>query len=262
MDPDDPQPNDQFVEGVENQQAGQEPATKVAAPDPNAEMRAAIAELGGQVGQFIEAAKPRQQEAVLTDEQKAELWAIYDPEKTNKDFMRKFFRMNPDATPEEVAEAKGMFRDMQQGLVRQAIVGSRNLYQQELAKLREEYAPLKTYVEQQRAVQTKDRFYSEFEALKDPRYEKVVAASARMLSSQTFASEKEYFKALAESAADAIKGLVPDFDLGAKPQQTQSRNANTPRLPRTSAGGTGGSGGGGQAKAAATSDDDAGSLSW
>lgn len=217
---------------------------KVSKPESHDELKAAMAELAGTVKTL---ATPKEApEPELTQEQKNELWAVYNPEATRKDFMKKFFRLNPDATPEEETEARDLFKEMQQGLMKQAVTGSRNLMQIELSKRDEKLARLEEYVSKQNAEQTKTRFYTQFASLSDPRYAKVIAATAKELASGTFADEASYFKALAEGAAETIKGIIPEFDLGAS--QTKTKSAGTsPRLPRTSVGGTGGTGGGKQA---------------
>ena len=128
---------------------------------------------------------------------------------------------DPNEVQSSIAERKALFAEMQKGLVKQAIVGSRNLFQQEIQKLREEYAPLQEHYSQQRAEQTKSRFFKSYEGLSDPKFEKVVQATARLLGDKTFDSEESYFKALAEGAAETIKGILPDFDLGATGNETK-----------------------------------------
>lgn len=216
--------------------------TETQKPD---DLRQAMAELAQTVKTI---AKPKEdEETPLTDEQKAELWAVYDPKKGRKDFFQKFFHLNPDATPEEVKDAEDLFADMQKGLVRQAVVGSKNIMQIELDKLRKEIGPIMEYVSTARAEATRGRFFKQYEALSDKKYEKIVQGVARTLADKTFASEDEYFKALAEGAAGAIKEIVPEFDLGKTKEKPKP--GNTPRLPRTSAGGTGGAGGGARTEA-------------
>lgn len=259
MNPELETPEEDFAGGIEHQQNGVDPTKAKPEADPNLELRSAMAELAGTVKSFATASTPKAADPVLTEEQKAELWAIYNPEKSKPDFMKKFFRLNPEATPEEIKEAKELFADMQQGLVKQAIVGSRNIASQEFQKMRQEFAPILEYVAQARAEQTKNRFYEGYSSLNDPRYAKVIDATARLLAGQNFDSEASYFKALAEGAAETIKGVLPEFALDAK---TTKPAANAPRLPRTSAGGTGGSGGGGSKEKAGSSDDDSGSIQW
>lgn len=206
-------------------------------PDPNAELRSAMTELAGTVREI---AKPKEKEVELTPEQKSELWAIYDPEKTNKDFMKKFWKLNPDATPEEVAEAKSMWADMQQGIVKQAVVGSMNLTKTELKKMRDEFGELRDYVSQARAKETRSRFDTAYPALADTKYNKIVQANAKLLEGKTFKDENEYFKVLAESTAESIKAINADFDLGKKPETKPA--GSTLKLSRTSVGGQGGTG--------------------
>ena len=217
--------------------AGGEGAPAPAADDGAAEMRSAIADLAKTVKA---ATAPKTPDFIpLTDDQKAELWGIYDPEKGRKDFFQKFFRMNPEATPEEVKEVKELWADVQRGLVRQAVVGARNLHEIDLQKFRETLAPLFSYVNTVQARERQDRFYNTYGALKDEKYNKVIDGVARGLAGRTFESEGHYFKALAEGAAEVIKGVIPNFDLGKQPK---TKSGTTPRVPRSSVGGTGGAG--------------------
>jgi hypothetical protein len=211
---------------------------------PTDDLRAAMTELAGIVKGQV-APKKDDAPAELTQEQKDELWAVYNPEKKDPKFLDKFFRLTEDMTPEQKAEFKALFADLQQGLVKQSVVGARNLMQIELAKLREEFAPAQEYISEARAERTRGRFFDKYETLKDPRYAKIIAITAKDLSSREFKDEGEYFKALAEGAAETIAGVEPTFALGAA--KTKQTPGTTPRLPRTSVGGTGGAGGGKQA---------------
>jgi hypothetical protein len=210
---------------------------------PTDDLRAAMTELAGIVKGQV-APKKDDAPAELTQEQKDELWAVYNPEKKDPKFLDKFFRLTEDMTPEQKAEFKTLFADLQQGLVKQSVVGARNLMQIELAKLREEFAPAQEYISEARAERTRGRFFDKYESLKDPRYAKIIAITAKDLSSREFKDEGEYFKALAEGAAETIAGVEPTFALGAA--KTKQTPGTTPRLPRTSVGGTGGAGGGKQ----------------
>jgi hypothetical protein len=208
-------------------------------PDPNAELRSAMTELAGTVRDI---AKPKEKEQPLSEAEQKKLWAIYDPEETRKDFLHKFFKLNPDATPDEVKEAKDMWGSIQQGLVKQAVVGSINLTKNELAKLREEFGPALDYIQQARARETRSRFDTTYPTLADAKYGKIVQANAKLLEGKTFKDENEYFKVLAESTAESIKAIDATFDLGKK---TETKPAgSTPKLPRTSVGGQGGTGAG------------------
>lgn len=211
---------------------------------PNDDLRSAMAELAGTV-KTLAAPKP-EKEPEFTQEQKNEFWAVYDPEKSNKDFMKKWFRLNPEATQEEIDEVKGMWKGVQEGLVKQAVVGSRNLMQIELTKRDERLAKLEEYYGQQQAKETRARFTEKYPALSDARYAKVLTATAKDLSSGEYKDEASFFKALAEGAAETIKGIIPEFDLGATQTTTKKSAGTSPRLPRTSVGGTGGTGGGKQ----------------
>jgi len=211
-----------------------------AKPAPTDELKTALTELATHVQKVT---APREEKKELTDDEKEELWGVWNPTKTDPEYFRKFLRLATDMAPEEVDKAVKdflpLFKDMQKGLVRQAVVGARNLYTMDIDKLREEIKPIQEYVSTQRAEATRGRFFSEYEALKDPKYKNLVDATARILQDKEFNSEEDYFKALAEGAADAIKGLIPEFDLGAGKKKTTT---TSPKLPRTSAGSGGGAG--------------------
>lgn len=211
-------------------------------PDENAEMRTALTELATTVRTL---ATPKTEEEKLTPEQVDELWQVYKPTKTKADFMKKFFRLNEDATPEEVKAAEELFYDMRDGITRQAVTGARHFTAIELDKLAKKFQPILDYVEERKTSDLRERFFKTYEGLADPKYKKVIDAQAKILkaSGTEFKDENEYFKALADGAADAIKELVPDFDLGKK--QEKKTAATTPRLPRTTAGGGSSAGGGG-----------------
>lgn len=239
------------VQVGQQQEVQQEPEVKVSETD---ELRQALAELTGHVTTL--AAPKQQQAAPLTEEQKAELWAIYNPESTRKDFMRKFFKLNPDATPEEEEEARAMFKEMQTGLVKQSIVGAQNYLLPEIEKIHKRYAPLVEYVEQQRAQQTRLEFYKTYPAFEEARHGKILELVASQVAQRPHADNKAFFKALAESAAELIKSSDPAFDLGAVTKQKPTAGT-APRLPRSSVGGTGGAGGAGGAKTAGARTGDA-----
>lgn len=243
----------QETQGTESQPSRQ---------DPNSEMTAALRELRETFAKSQQPQQPQAGRQPTQDEINAH-WAVYNPTAKDPDFFAKYLRLPADMDPAErqqVLQAHAqLFGQIQEGLVKQAVVGARNIMQMELQKLREEYTPFQQMMSQQRSEGVRNRFYQTYGALKDPRFEKIVGAAARDLANQNFADEPAYFKALAESAAGSIKGLMPDFDLGAKPQQPQGTR---PRLPRTSVGGSGGAGGqgGGQQQGSSKSKDDSGSL--
>lgn len=221
------------------------PAGGTAGADDKDELRLAMADLAKSVTTLATPKKDEPKE--LTQEQKDELWGVFNPEKDDPKFLDKFFRLADDMTPEQKLEYKKLFGALQQGLVRQSVVGARNLFQMELQKLQEELQPVREFVTEQRAERTRTKFYSSYPALDEKteaggrRYEKIINATARELEKGTFDSEEAYFKALAEGAAEKITTVLPTFVLGAKPKPTKPAGS-TPRLPRTSAGGTGGAG--------------------
>lgn len=265
---------EQFVEDVggaaEGGQTGTEGGSDTAAPKPvtQADLDAAFEKLGSTISTAV---TPRKEEAPMSEDDQRKLWAIYNPEETQKDFMRKFFRMQPEATEDDVKAARELFSAMQNGLVRQSVVGARNLFTMELQKLRDEYAPMAQYFRDAKARELQTDFFAAFPALGEknedgsPRFMTAVRMAAQDLAQQTFADRPSYFKALAERAAGIVSGIIPGFALGATPKTKSS--TTTPRLPRTSAGGTGGTARGGEANGdtkvqRGANGDDAGTLDW
>jgi hypothetical protein len=245
---------------------GQQQQQGEAKPEGNDELKKAMAELAGTVNKL---ATPKETPKEMSPEEQTKFWGIYDPTNggARKDFFQKFFRLNPDATPEEIEDAKGLFADMQKGFVRQAIVGARNLMAEELQKMREEFSPAQEYASQARAEKTREKFFKQYPALfsendeGDNQYAKVIDATARLLADKEFDSEAAYFKALAEGAAETIKTVLPSFDISVK--TTKQPAGTTPRLPRTRVGGTGGTGTGATVGAKRNgSGDDSDSIDW
>lgn len=256
--------DDVTEETVDTTDASGKGGTAAATTTQPDELKSAMAELAKTMG-GLAAKETAPQEKVLSDDEKAELWGVWNPTKSDPDFFRKWLRLNTDMDPAEVEKAikdyQPLFAQMQQGLVKQSLVGARNLLQIEMAKLREELNPALDYVSTAKTEAMRGRFFSAYSALDDDKFSKVIDASARLLASQNFPDEKSYFKALAESAAETIKGVLPTFDLGAV--TTKKTAVTSPRLPRSRVGGTGGTAAaGGTQQKDKTSDDDSDTLDW
>jgi len=225
------------VEAPEQDSTQPEQQTK-----PSDDIAAAMRELAttvGKVAQPQRSAEPTKP----TPEQLEEYWGLYNPTKADPQFFRKFLGlaadMDPEAAKAREEEFRGLFESMHTGIARQAVIGAQRLFQQELQKLREEYAPLQEHYSNAQREATRNRFYESYPTLKDSKFDPIIKAVSTALSGQEFRNEAEFFKALAEGAAGHIKGLLPDFDLSTNKQ----KNGTTPRLPRSRVGGTGGAGG-------------------
>lgn len=235
--------DDNFVQpgGGQGECGGEGKQQQQAEPDKVGKMEAALADLATHVKTI---STPQQTQKEPTPEEVAEFWGVYNPEKENPQFFDQFLRLMPDMDAEEkkkVIEAfRPVFGAMQKGMVRQAMIGAQRLIEK---FQRDEFGPVKQHYTEAQAAAQKREFYDENPALEDDKFNPVLMAVAEQLSTQTFPSRKAYNKALAEGAAEQIKRLIPDFDLGQPKQAKQP--ATTPRLPRTSVGGSGGNGGGG-----------------
>lgn len=214
----------------------------------NDQLAKAISDLATKVGQPATPAAPTRQP---TQEEIDEHWGVFNPEKADPDFFSKYLRLPGDMDPAEKKAAldsfKQLFGMMQTGLVKQSLKGSQNLMTQMREELMKEFKPVSEYVSTQRQEQVRSRFYGAYPALAAKtedgknQFEALIAAHAQNLSNQKFDNEDLFFKTLAESVAGTIKGVLPTFDLGAKPTTTKPAGT-TPRLPRSNVGGTGGAG--------------------
>lgn len=242
MNPDDPTLQttvlDELPEPPEERQTPP-PEEETPPPEKPDDLRAAMTELAGTVKRIAE--PPAAAPPPPTAEEIADFWKVYDPESSDKEFFAKWFRLNPDATPEEKQQAKELFASVQKGLMLQSVTATRNYIAEARKEIDRDYGPLKEFVEEQKREATRGRFYGSYPGLEQPKFQKIIDATARSLDGKTFTSEGEYFKALAEGAADSIKAILPEFDLGAK-QTTKTKPGQTPKLPRSSVGGGGGAG--------------------
>jgi hypothetical protein len=176
-----------------------------------------------------------------TKEEIAEFWAVFNPEKANPKFFNQFFRLPDDATPEEIATVRQQFGLLQDGFMKQAVRAAQVMVQKEREEIMSEFGPIKEYIQSQRATATTDRFHKAYPALSDSKYSRILKAVHHELSSSgtEFKTEKDFFKALAEGAAEAIAPFEPGFSLTSTKTKTP---VTTPRLPRTAGGSTGGAG--------------------
>lgn len=231
-------------------------ATPAVAPSPNAELAAALREFAASNKAAAAEVKPANQ--ALTKEQLAEHYRIYNPTAKNPKFFEEFMGLPDDMDPAEkqarVGKFAQLFAGMQQGLIEQAVTIAQRNFEKFQSQFEERLTPLQQAYADQQAQVTRNEFYTTYPILKDPRYEGLIKATASSIADQNFDTKADYYKALAEGVAGAIKGFVPNFDLGATPQ-TKQTGRTTPRLPRTSAGGTGGAGGAAQQQTSANEAD-------
>ena len=171
-------------------------------------------------------------EEKLTPEQEEERWAVYNPGKTKPDFYKKFFRLAPEATEEDLKELRDLFDDMQRGFVKQSVTGAKNLFDVELKKIQAKIAEIDGYVSEAQTEKIRTQFYGGYPALDKPEYKKIVSLTAAALDPKDYKTNEDYFKALAERAAETIKGVLPTFELGAEEKGTKKPSGTPPRLPR------------------------------
>lgn len=211
-------------------------SAKTRKPTKPDEMREAMAELARTVKTAIEPRPTRQAPVKLTPEQLNERFAVYNPDAK---FIRSFFRLPDDATPEHVTEATAQFTALRDGLVKQAVTSAWRVVEQQLATRDQQIREIQSYTEQQRSRQVRQDFNDRYKPLADPKYDRILRAAHMEISDTDFRTNEEYFDALAKVADEAIRGIDPNFRLG-KPNQRSS--GNLPSLPRSGGGGGGGSG--------------------
>lgn len=171
-----------------------------------------------------------------------------EPEMSKEEAAKLLNVWNPDdtwyASYDNLETRKAAIEQMRDGLVRQADTIAQLRMQEELTKLRDEYNPKLTMVEEFTNRQREDRFHGEFPQLKNPGLQPLINAVTEDLVKQgkTFTSEGEMFKAVANGVAAVIKVTNPEFTLetaGSTPANT-GRTTNT--IPVTTPGAGGGTG--------------------
>lgn len=218
------------------------------------EWKEAFKELATTVKQGL---TPKKEEVKESPEQVAERWGVWNPTAKEKNFFKEFFNL-PDDVSEAVLNRKiELFKQMHEGLVKQSIVGARNLYTEDLRARDAKLEALESWRNEASAKELRQNFVDTYPALGDKKYGKILKLVAQELGDKEFASHEEYFQALAEGADQAIKEFDPSFELGAK---TKPSTPKSPSLPRTRVGGQGGAGNGG--KAADPDADQSGSLKF
>ncbi len=209
---------------------------------PSDDLRNIVADLARNVQTITKPQPPQKRE--LTPEERQKYWGVWNPTAQDQEYYHKFFGFDAETDPKILQQRQAAFAQMQEGIVKQAVITARNLVREELDALRGEFGQVQEYISTEKAEKTRNRFFTAYPGLADPKFGKLVGVLSKSLADQEFDNESSFFKALAEGAAEHIRGFDPAFDLGAK---TKPETAGTTlRLPRTRAGGTGGAGGGGQ----------------
>lgn len=193
----------------------------------------------------------------LTPDQINEKWGVFDPEKADKDFFKNLFNLPDDVDPKILERIKKAWAMQHQGMMKQAVISAMNVVEHKYGSKFAQVDELEKWRSEASAKELRNDFMGEFPALADKKYGKILKLVSSELADKDFGTHDEYFKALAEGAAAAIKEFDPSFDLGAKTKTTATAS---PKLPRTRVGGQGGSGNGG--RHADPDEDQAGSLKF
>lgn len=156
---------------------------------------------------------------------------------------------NPDdawyASYDNLESRKVAVEQMRDGLIRQADTIAQLRMQEELTKLREEYAPKLSMIEEHANQQREARFHGAFPQLKNPGLQPLISAVTENLvkEGKTFTSESEMFKAVANGVAAVIKVTNPDFNIeetaGESPANIGRQNNSIPVTTPGAGGGTG-----------------------
>lgn len=140
---------------------------------------------------------------------------------------------------------KDAIASMRDGLIRQADTIAQLRMQEELSKLREEYAPKLSLIEEHTNQQREGRFHESYPQLKNPGLQPLINAVTEDLVKQgkTFTSESEMFKAVANGVAAVIKVTNPEFNIeetaGSIPANIGRNNNQIPVTTPGAGGGTG-----------------------
>ncbi len=226
-----------------------EPAEPVEPKPVSDDIRTAVAEAFKEHAPKPAAPAPKE----MSEEEKRKFWAIFNPDEVDPKFMHQFFNLGDDADDMTLAQKKKLFASMQEGFARQFLTAAQHMMNARMAQVEERLAPLQEHYVQERSKITRKNFDEAYPALADKKFDKVLRLSATALANNEFDSTEAYFKALAEHAADSIKAIVPEFDLGAP--QTKPTPGTAPKTPRSRVGGTGGTGTGSQAPVKTSRDD-------
>ena len=218
---------------LDGQIARQDPQVQAQdAPKPGFDPSAFAKEFGQTVAESLKTAtKP--EAPPMTKEEAAKLLNVWSPDDSWY------------ASYDNLETRKVAIEQMRDGLIRQADTINQLRMQEELAKLREEYAPKMSLIEEQSTKQREDRFHTSFPQLKNPGLQPLISAVTENLvkEGKTFTSEGEMFKAVADGVAAVIKVTNPDFNLetaGESPANNTGRVGN--QIPVTTPGAGGGTG--------------------
>lgn len=210
-----------------------DPNAAVVAPVLDASVIATAVQAGLQAHQASVESAPK----AMTDEQRSEYLQIFDP---NADgFVDSFVSAITDAeaTPETRLKVLSHFRD---GVANQSIRGAQILVAQEVAKLRQEFAPVLATSQEAQSEKVWASFQAKFPDLKDRR--DLVDAVSTQLQQQGFKPTNldEAFTRAATTARSIISGVtgvaapvanqtVPNTMPRMTPTNTQSAGAGTPQ---------------------------------
>ena len=172
-----------------------------------------------------------------------------EPQMTKEEAAKLLNVWNPDdawyASYDNLDTRKDAIASMRDGLIRQADTIAQLRMQEEFAKLREEYAPKMSLIEEQTNRQREERFHGTYPQLKNPGLQPLISAVTENLvkEGKTFTSESEMFKAVANGVAAVIKVTNPEFNIeetaGSIPANTGRNNNQIPVTTPGAGGGTG-----------------------
>jgi len=133
------------------------------------------------------------------------------------------------------------FIEMRDGIMRQALTAVQHMLGSETGKIREEFAGVQTFAQEQRATKLREQFTTTYPALQ--KYEKIMPMVSAALEKSGYKpqSVEEGFKKLADEAAKVIKeNFDPEFDLASKPNDQSGQNGQPPMSTAPQRGGQGG----------------------
>lgn len=225
-----------------------------AAPVRSDDTAAALKELAGELRSSREAQKPKDEPTAIDPAVLKKEWAFWEPDGA---FIRKFFKANPDATDEDLKDQVEAMQQMHQGIMRQSYTGMQKLLAQALEKFeKERISPLQEFYSKANTEKARNSFNESFPVFKDKRYDKILGLAQKSLEGRKDLSDDEtFFKAVAETAAELIRDVNPDFVLEAAEKPSKPTTGTTLKLPRGRVGGNGGSGGGGGGNSTKTEKD-------
>lgn len=206
----------------------------VAKPLANDELTKALAKLAEGQTALTTAITPKK--VPPTAEELKKQWKVWE---ANPEYVKKFFKLADDASPEQITEGMSQLHALRDGFMQQTGTFVQAALQQALGPMASQIQEFQSFRDEQQRQQLWTDFNGRYPALADPKFRDILRITSDGLASATHKTNEEFFDALAKGAAGYITQINPAFVLG-DPQNATPNAGKMPKLPRGGAGGGGG----------------------